>query len=130
MTSILIRKWNKNGFTLLEIIISLGLISIALLAVLRLQAQNLNLQSEAQFITVANYLVQDRLSRIQSESGLEPGHFSGDFGSDFPYFRYQEEIEEITDIENLLKVSVTIILDDGESAKDLLVTTYHYREKL
>ena len=45
MTSILIRKWNKNGFTLLEIVISLGLITIALLAVLRLQAQNLNLQS-------------------------------------------------------------------------------------
>jgi prepilin-type N-terminal cleavage/methylation domain-containing protein len=122
MTSILIRKWNKNGFTLLEIVISLGLITIALLAILRLQAQSLNLQSEAQFTTIANYLAQDRLSRIQSEKG--------DFGEDYPYFRYREEIEEITDAENLFKVRVTVFLDDGKAENEFLVTTYLYRKKL
>jgi len=130
MTSILIRKWNKNGFTLLEIVISLGLITIALLAILRLQAQSLNLQSEAQFTTIANYLAQDRLSRIQSEKGLEAGSFSGDFGEDYPYFRYREEIEEITDAENIFKVSVTVFLDDGKAENEFLVTTYLYRKKL
>ena len=130
MTSILIRKWNKNGFTLLEIVISLALITIALLAVLRLQAQSLNLQSEAQFTTIANYLAQDRLSRIQSESGLEAGSFSGDFDEDYPYFRYREEIEEITDVENLFKVRVTIFLANEKAENEFLVTTYLYRKKL
>jgi len=130
MTSILIRKWNKNGFTLLEIVISLALITIALLAVLRLQAQSLNLQSEAQFTTIANYLAQDRLSRIQSEKGLEAGSFSGDFDEDYPYFRYREEIEEITDVENLFKVRVTIFLANEKAENEFLVTTYLYRKKL
>ncbi len=129
MTSILIRKWNKSGFTLLEIVISLGLITIALLTILRLQAQSLNLQSEAQFTTTAHYLAQDRLSRIQSEKGLRAGSFSGDFGEDYPYFKYVEEIEEITDVENLFRVMVTISLDDGKAENQFSVKTYLYRKK-
>lgn len=129
MTNTLIKKWNKNGFTLLEIVVSLGLISISLLTILRLQAQSLNLQSEAQFATTANYLAQDRLARIQSEKTLETGSFSGDFGEDYPYFRYREEIEEIPDVENVFKVSVTIFLDDEKAENQFLLKTYHYRKK-
>jgi prepilin-type N-terminal cleavage/methylation domain-containing protein len=130
MTNTLIKKWNKNGFTLLEIIISMGLITIALLAILRLQAQSLNLQSEAQFTTIAHYLAQDRLSRIQSDKKLAAGSFSGDFGEDYPYFRYREEIEEVIDVENLFKVRVGIFLDEGKAENEFLVTTYLYRKKL
>jgi len=129
MTNTLIRKWNKNGFTLLEIVVSMGLISISLLTILRLQAQSLNLQSEAQFATTANYLAQDRMARIQSLKTLEPGAFSGDFGEDYPYFRYLEEIEEVIDLENVLRVSVTIFLDDEKAKNTFLVTTYLYRKE-
>ena len=104
MTVISIRTHKKGGFTLLEIMISLGLIAVALLAVLLLQAQSLGLQTEAQFTTVANYLALDRLSRIQSQDKPEAGSFSGDFGPDFPYFRFQEDIEEIMGIDYLIKV--------------------------
>ena len=129
MTGILTRKKNK-GFTLLEIIISLGLITTALLAVFRLQAQNLDLQSEAQFITIANQLTQDRLSRIQSKGILEAGTSSGDFGDDFPYFIYQEEIMEIEDIENLFKVKVSIAFEKDAALRNLSVETYLYSEKI
>ena len=129
MTNTLIRKWNNNGFTLLEIIISMGLLTIALLAILRLQAQSLSLQSEAQFTTIAHYLAQDRLSRIHSENRLAAGSFSGDFGEDYPYFRYREEVEEIPDLENLFKVKVSVFLDEGKAENEFFVTTYLYRKK-
>ena len=125
-----IRQDVEQGFTLLEIVISLGLMTIALLAVFRLQAQNLDLQSEAQFITIANHLAQDRLSRIQSEGILEEGAFSGEFGDDFPYFSYQGEISEMTAIEHLFKVKVNIILEKGKAMKDLSIETYLYKEKM
>jgi len=130
MTAILSRKQKNKGFTLLEIIISLGLITTALLAVFQLQAQNLDLQSEAQFITIANQLTQDRLSRIQSKGSLEAGTSSGDFGDDFPHFIYQEEIMEIEDIENLFKVKVSILFEKDAALRDLSVETYLYREKI
>jgi hypothetical protein len=107
----------------------MALIAIAFLAVSRLSAQNLDLLSEAQFITRANYMIQERLSRIQSKSRLEPGFSSGAFDDDFPYFRYQEEIEEITDSEGLFRVRIRIILDIPTGLKDLTIETYLYREK-
>ena len=127
MTSTLIKKWNKSGFTLLEIVISMGLITIAILAILRLQAQSLTLQSEAQFTTIAHYLAQDRLSRIQSEKELIAGSFTGDFGEEYPSLRYREEIEEIADVKNLFKIMVTIFPDEGKAENQFLVTTYLYR---
>lgn len=117
------------GFTLLEILICMALIAIAFLAVSRLSAQNLDLKAEAQFLTVASYLAQERLSQIRSRDVLEPESVSGDFGDDFPYFRYRQEIEEVTDREGVFKVTVNISLAKPIGTKDLLIETYLYREK-
>jgi len=125
----LTKNYRSPGFTLLEILICMALIAIAFLAVSRLTAQNLDLQAEAQFITIANYLAQERLSRIQLRGVLEPESISGDFSDDFPYFRYHEEIEEITDRKDVFKVKVKISLEKPVGTKDLLIETYLYRKK-
>ena len=130
MTDTLTRKSKSKGFTLLEIIISMGIITIALLAVFKLQAMNLDVQSEAQFITIANLLARDRLSYIQSQAILTDGTSSGDFGEDFPSFTFQEEISEIADMEHLFKVRVSIILEKDNYLKDFSVETYLCREQM
>jgi prepilin-type N-terminal cleavage/methylation domain-containing protein len=125
---ILRRKRKDEGFTLLEIVISLGLIAVALLVVFRLQAQNLDLQSEAQFMTVAKALLQDRMSQIASRETLSQGTSTGTMGEDFPDFTYREEISEVPDLENLFKVRVGIILERENARKDLWLETHLYRE--
>jgi prepilin-type N-terminal cleavage/methylation domain-containing protein len=100
MIGILSKRSQNRGFTLLEVVISMGLITIALLAVFRLQAQNLDLQSEAQFITLANHLAQDRMSQIQAGDELTEGSSSGDF------------------------------LDKKDATKDLSIETYLYRNQM
>jgi len=130
MIGILSKRSENRGFTLLEVVISMGLITIALLAVFRLQAQNLSLQSEAQFITLANHLAQDRMSQIQAGDELTEGSSSGDFGDDFPYFSYREEISEMPDLENLFKVKVSVFLDKKDATKDLSIETYLYRNQM
>ena len=123
------RKRKDEGFTLLEIVISLGLIAVALLVVFRLQAQNLDLQSEAQFMTIAKGLLQDRMSQIASRGTLSDDTSSGDMGEDFPDFTYREEIREVSELENLFKVRVGIVLERDEMRKDLWLETHLYREK-
>jgi len=123
------KKSSNEGFTLLEIVISLGLIAVALLAVFHLQAQNLDLQSEAQFMTLAKCLIQDRISQIACRERLSEGTDTGDMGEDFPDFTYQEEISEVPDVENVYKVRVGIILEREKSRKDLWLETFVYREK-
>lgn len=122
------RKGKAEGFTLLEVVIALGLIAVALLAVFHLQAQNLDLQSEAQFMTVAKSLLQDRISQITSRETLSEGTVTGEAGEDYPDFTYQEEISGVSQVENVYKVRVGIILEREKARKDLWLETYMYRK--
>jgi general secretion pathway protein I len=124
------RKGKDRGFTLLEIIICLGLIALVLVAVFHLQAQNLDLQSEAQFMTTATCLLQERLSQIQALEQIEEGTNSGDFGKDYPDYTYTQEVSEVPDTETLYKVKVAVILERDKARRDLWLETYLYRQKI
>jgi len=130
MKDILSRKGKNHGFTLLEIVICLGLIALVLVAVFHLQAQNLDLQSEAQFMTTATCLLQERLSQIQAQEKIEEGTNSGDFGKDYPDYTYTQEVSEVPDTETLYKVRVAVILERDKARKDLWLETYLYRQKI
>jgi len=124
------RKGKDHGFTLLEIIICLGLIALVLVAVFHLQAQNLDLQSEAQFMTTATCLLQERLSQIQAQEKIDEGTNSGDFGKDHPDYTYAQEVSEVPDTETLYKVKVAVILERDKARRDLWLETYLYRQKI
>jgi len=130
MKDILNKKGKDHGFTLLEIVICLGLIALVLVAVFHLQAQNLDLQSEAQFMTIATSLLQERLSQIQALEKIEEGTHSGDFGKDYPDYTYKQEVSEVPDTEILYKVRVAVILERDKARKDLWLETYLYRQKM
>ena len=127
MTGMWTRSSFSRGFTLLEIIICLGLIATALLAVFRLQAQNLDLQSESRFITTAHHLSQERLARIRSFDALLPGDSSGNFGEDFPQYTYKEEITQVPGMEHLFKVHLQIGISGDDAARNYEVETYLFR---
>ena len=104
--------------------------TIALLAVFRLQAQNLDFQSEAQFITIAKHLAQDRISQIQAGGIPTEGTSSGDFPDDFSDFSFREEISTVLGMDDLFKVRISITLKQQELTRDLSVETFLYRHKI
>jgi Tfp pilus assembly protein PilV len=130
MTAISNKRPKTAGFSLLEVLIALGLLATALLGIFHLQGQNLELQHEGQFMTLATQLVRQRMAQIQSRATLDEGTDEGDFGEDFPGFSYREEIETVPEMANLLRVRVSVILDGENDQKDLQVETYIYRQKL
>lgn len=95
---------------------SLAIMAIALFAVFRLQAQNLDLQSEAYFVTQANQLGQQRMAEILARPDPRDAQSSGDFGEDHPGFRYVEEITKVVDKPYLYKVRV-VVNDEGDPLK-------------
>ena len=129
MTAILSKCQKTTGFSLLEVLIALGLIATALLGIFRLQGQNLDLQHEGQFMTTATHLVHQRLAQIQSRATIDEGTDEGEFGEDFPGFSYREEIETVPETDNLLRVKVSVFLESGDGQKDLQMETYVYRPK-
>jgi len=128
MMVILNRTWRNEGFILLEVLISLAFLAVALVAVFKLQAQNLEIQSEAQFLTLAEQLARTRMSRIESSAALGEAGSSGEFGDDFPGFSYQEDVKMSPDEEHLFKVTVTIT-EDQPVPRTFSVETWLYRNK-
>jgi general secretion pathway protein I len=123
MIHTLIKRHSREGFTLLEVLISMALIMTALLAVFKLQAQNIDLQSEADFMTTARFLAQDRISRIQCQ-GLWGAKKSGNFGEDFPGYRYEEDIRTEDAQGRLHRAKVRIFTEEAAFQKDFIVETY------
>jgi len=109
-----------NGFTLLEVMVSVAIIAIVLVSILRLQGQSITMNETIRFYTIAPILADAKISEIT----LNPEDFelssSGDFGDDFPGYAWKIGVEELKiDVFespelSLKKIDVDINLNDGE----------------
>jgi len=126
-----INSFCPRGFTLLEVMVSMVLISIALLAIFQLQAQNLDIQSESQFMTAARLLAQERLSWIAANpEELKEGRSDGDFGERFPEYRYTEEMRRTSSVGDLYHVRVDIFDEENRTLdRSFSVETFLYKPK-
>jgi prepilin-type N-terminal cleavage/methylation domain-containing protein len=118
-----------EGFTLLEVLICMGLIVIALLAVFRLQAVNMGHQAEADFVSLATQLARDRLSRLRGEIELAQGKRSGDFGETYPDFVYEEEIAGSEALTGLYRVTIRVLRQDGGAGREWVAHTHLFRSE-
>jgi general secretion pathway protein I len=89
------------GFTLLEVMIAMAILAITLVAVYQSQSQSISMAGNSRFLTTASLLAQSRMVEIDAAAG------NGDFGEDFPDYRWQVEIGE-TEIDVLKKISLTV----------------------
>ena len=85
-----------RGFTLLEVMVAMAIIAIALTAVLGSQSQSLSLASEAKFSTTAALLAQSKMAEIEAENPEDLASDSGDFGEDYPGYRWDKSVNDVT----------------------------------
>jgi len=85
-----------HGFTLLEVMISVAIIAIALMAVLGSQSQGLSLAGESRFNRTATLLAQEKMAEVEAvkaQENLNSG--SGDFGDEFPGYTWQLSVHDV-----------------------------------
>ena len=93
------------GFTLLEVMIALAVISIALVALLGSQSQGLSLANESRFNTTASLLAQGKMAEFEAITDRQDlGSDSGNFGDEFPDYAWEVSVDDVT-IENVGKIS-------------------------
>ena len=95
----------KHGFTLLEVMIAMAILAIALVAVYRSQSQSIAMAGGSRFLTTASLLAQGKMAHLDA-IGSRPE--SGDFGEDFPDYKWQVTIED-TEIKLIKKFVVTVV---------------------
>ncbi len=117
-----------SGFTLLEVMIATAIIAIALVAALGSQSQSLSLASEAKFATTVAFLAQKKMAELEAEDLEGLMSDSGDFGEDFPGYRWESEVDDATlegsekISDHVKKISLTMYWAEGDG--------YRYRLSL
>jgi general secretion pathway protein I len=89
-------KRKQNGFTLLEVMVSLAIIAIVLVSLLISQSRSVSLQDESKFNTTAALLAQNKISEIESRKGDGLTSDSGDFGDDFPNYFWEINVQDVS----------------------------------
>lgn len=84
-----------NGFTLLEVMVAIAILSIALVAVYGSQSQSVSLASEAKLKTTAPLLAQAKIAEIEETEARDLTSSSGDFGEDFPGYRWEVTVRDV-----------------------------------
>jgi general secretion pathway protein I len=112
------RAPQQKGFTLLEVMIALAIISIALISLLSLATSSINVNARLQKITQATLLAQEKMTDVEAKirnSNTESPDEEGEFNEPFVEFRWRTVFEE-TPFPPLRMV--TVIVAWGEEAQN------------
>lgn len=107
----------KNGFTLIEVLVALVIVTITLSSIYKLQAGTLNMTNSGRFYTLAPMLAQSKLAEIERD-GYDSAGGSDTFGSEYPGYACSVQIEPVesellkTPNYHLVKIDVTITQND------------------
>jgi general secretion pathway protein I len=111
------------GFTLLEVMIALAILSLVAIAFLRFQAGSVRLIDEAHYISLATLLAKEKMSEMESKGFAEPGKSSGEGEESFPGFKWAR-IVSATEVGNVQKVQVKVLWKEGNNDRSLELITY------
>jgi prepilin-type N-terminal cleavage/methylation domain-containing protein len=109
----------RSGFTLLEVVVSLAIMAVGLVAVLEAfsAASRLSLQDE--YITTATRLAQSKMEEVEKEPTITTGSQEGGFGDEFPDYSWSVEIQD-SPVDGLETVTVTVSWEGRGGQKDYL----------
>ena len=120
-------KWDDRdrenaGFTLLEVMMTLAIISIAFVAILRSLGMSVDLSYESKNISLATLLAQGKMAEIEVAGFPEVEEVSEEFGDEYPGFRWEKSISEIG-VDGLRKVVVRVFWQESENANNVELIT-------
>lgn len=97
----------RRGFTLLEVIVSMAVLAIGLVAVLEAYGAASRVSLQDEFLTTATFLAAGKMEEVLKEPYITTGSDEGDFGEEFPDFTWTADITD-SEMEGLAVVTVTV----------------------
>jgi len=113
----------QKGFTLLEVMVALAILSVVLVALFSQQARGIVQGNEARIITKASLLAQERMAGLLTEERLRIGDEEGEVKDSIPPFKWRQTVEEST-IEGMKKLTIIVLWKEGERERDVRFVTY------
>lgn len=123
-----------QGFTLLEVMVALGIMAIVLVSVYRLQSQTIGMSMESRFYTQAPLLARSALARLEQSKEREMISGQGDFGREFPGYQWKTTVAEAPSealgpelSRDMKRIDVLVTLNNGEYSYGF--RTYRFRRE-
>lgn len=120
----------KSGFTLIEVLVALLFIAIVLPALMQGISVASGMASDARHRTEAAGLAQSKLAEIVTAAAWQSGVSSGDFGTDWPGYRWQLAVSPWTSDQtgqNVQQLDVTVTYNSRGSDRTVKLSTLAYQ---
>ncbi|MBI4666535.1 MAG: prepilin-type N-terminal cleavage/methylation domain-containing protein [Nitrospinae bacterium] len=107
---------SEAGFTLLEIMVALAILSISLVTLLTAHGRAMTMTDDAAKLTDAVTMAREEMERMQMEPLPEAGVSEKRRRDDFPWFQWRAEVKE-TPFPNVWEVGISVFRagDDRET---------------
>jgi general secretion pathway protein I len=112
---------SPQGFTLLEVMVALGIMAIVLVSVYRLHSQTLAMSVESRFYTQAPLLARSALTRFEQSKERVMASGQGDFGREFPGYQWKIAVTDAPSealgpelSRDMKRIDVLVTLNEGE----------------
>lgn len=110
----------SSGFTLLEVMVALAVMSIVLVSVYRMHSQSLTMNTAARFYTLAPMLAQGKMAELEVLSSGAFAQDSGDFGQQFPGYSWTASTADVSSeilgevADDLKQIDVSVSLNENQ----------------
>lgn len=121
----------SSGFTLLEVMVALAVMSIVLVSVYRMHSQSLTMNTAARFYTLAPMLAQGKMAELEVLSSSAFPENSGDFGEQFPGYSWKAAVADVSSeilgemAEDLKRVDIRVSLNENQWVYSLRTYRFH-----
>jgi general secretion pathway protein I len=109
-----------RGFTLLEVMVSVAILAIALVAILKANVQSLDTLVETRERTTLYLLAARKMAEVEAVGVRDWSEFQGDFGEDYPDFTWRVDTAP-TEVDNLARVTVIVQAREGEDGSEVSI---------
>ena len=115
----------ENGFTLVEILVTLAILGAVLPALLHVFASAARNQGLSDNSTTALYLLKFRMAEIEMAGYPDVGEETGEFGNNTRYF-WSSIVEDVDseEVENVRRVQVTVTWQHRNRERSMSMNTY------
>jgi prepilin-type N-terminal cleavage/methylation domain-containing protein len=107
---------NRRGFTFIEVLATMSLLAIALPTVMEGVTLSLSAGGQAKQQAQASSLAYGKMTEIISQSQWEQTNMSGDFGTDYPDFRWTAQVAD-WDGSTVQQLDVTVSWRQPQSSR-------------
>ncbi len=120
----------NSGFTLLEIMTAISILSVVLIAVYQLHSQTISMNISADFYARAPLLAQIKMAETEAKTLDELSGDSGDFGEEYPGYVWEVSVDDVDSdylgqvAERLKKIDLTV--SSRDSALSFTLQSYHF----